>query len=307
MTDVGRTEKMRLTATLIWVLGAMLCAGCGTAESQAGGVSPKVSAAARVTDYAATSEYLRARAEALRRTMAALPLNTSSAEAVIARVRSECPEALRGTPAAAAVEGRIAKRQALAAVGLLLEVNGSILGRWVKITHNPPLAVSAAQEFAARVASLQWADPRITNLARTLVEVEAQLFAIPPIGVCQMIRGWAVGGYKTYPGDEELVRPHGAVGQAWNRALIAAGCRGLVRPTQATLLAVLHPYERPGSWLTTRKIEKLETHLWASFDTAERVHVETLRSVLGLPPPLRKWLTKKPATAPPLRDCMSLP
>jgi hypothetical protein len=189
---------------------------------------------------------------------------------------------------------------------LNLEINGSILGRWARITAKAPLAASAAHIFAAKIASLHWADPRIGNLARALVDVEAQLFALPAIDDCRAIRSWIASGYKRYPGEEELLRPHGAVGRAWLHALLALGCRSRVGPTETTLLAVLHPYERPGSGLTTRQIEKLETRLWTSFKGAQRVHIEALWRVLGLPVPPRKRVDKKLMTASPLRDCMSV-
>lgn len=185
-----------------------------------------------------------------------------------------------------------------------LEINGSILGRWARIIAKAPLAAGAANTFAAKVASLHWSDPRITNLARALVDVEAQLFAVPSIDVCQMIRDWVASGYKRYPGDQDLMRPHGPVGRAWYRALLAVGCRGQVSPTEPTFLAVLRPYQGPRSEPTTRQIEKLETRLWAMFKTAERVQVEALWRVLGLPAPPRKRVDKKPITAPPLPDCM---
>lgn len=308
----GMVEKIprwngsgRFVATLGCLISVMSCTGCATAKAQPKGMLTKVPAAARAKDYAATGEYLHARTEALRATMAALPLNISSAEAVISRVRSECAGALSGTPAVAAVDGRVATRRVVIAGMLDLEINGSVLGRWAKITYSVPLTPSAAHVFAAKVASLRWADPGVTNLVRALVGVEEQLFAISPINVCHVIHGWAESGYKTYPGESEPPRPSGAIGQAWHRALLAVGCQRRVYPTEATLLAVLHPYERPGNRLTTRQVEKTERSLWVAFETAERVRIEALWRVLGLPP-LRK-VTKRLTPPPPLRDCMSLP
>jgi hypothetical protein len=313
LCKAGMVEKIlewtggrRSAAGLICIFGLMSCVGCAAAVSQSRSPLTGIPAAARARDYVATSEYLRARAQALRMTMAALPLNASLAEAVIAHARSECAGALRGTPATAAVNGRAATRQVVIAGMLNLEINGSILGRWARITDKVPLAASAAHTFAANVASLRWADPRIANLAHALVDVEAQLFAIPSINVCQAIHSWIASGYKRYPGDEDLLRPRGAVGRAWFRALLAVGCRSRVRPTQATLLAVLHPFERASSGPTTREIEKLETRVWAAFKAAERVHVEALWRALGLPALPRKRFDKRPITAPPPPDCMHM-
>ena len=301
-----QASGLRLVAIVGCVFGVVSSMGCAsTMVSQSPKALIEVSVS-RARDYMVTSEYLRARAEALRMTMAALPLNASSAEVVIARARSECAGALRGTPATAAVDGGVVTRQVIIAGMLDLEINGSILGRWARITDKAPLAASAAHTFSAKVALLHWANPQIANLARALIEVEAQLFAIPAINVCQMIRGWVAGGYKSYPGDEELVRPHGAVGRAWLRALLAVGCQGRVRPIQATLLAVLRSYERPNSGLTTRQIEKLETRLWAGFKTAQRVHIKALWRVLGLPEPPRTRVDREPITPPPLPDCVSV-
>lgn len=141
---------------------------------------------------------------------------------------------------------------------------------------------------------------------RAFVGVEAQLFAVPPIDVCQAIRGWVASGYKTIPGQEESPQPHGVVGRAWQRALRVIRCGGSVRPIQKTLLAVLQPYERPGSRLTTRRIAKMETRLLAAFEISEGHHLEALWRVLGLPPLWRRRVKEKLATARPLPDCSIL-
>jgi hypothetical protein len=296
----------RLAAALGCVLGAIACAGCSSAGAPSGDVLTKVPPTARAKDYTATSEYIHARAEAIRTTMAALPLDASSTEAVIAHVRSECAGALRGTPAAATIEKGHVTKVELASAVLLLDIFGSIHGRWASQNSEAPLAESAARTFAARVASLRWADPGITNVARAFVGVEEQLFAIPPIDVCQVIRGWAASGYRKVPGAEELLRPHGAVGRAWRHALLAIGCRGRVVPIEKTLLAVLHPYERSGDSPTTRQIEEMETSLWVAFGKSERGHLEALWRLLGLPPPQREKTKGKLRTSPPVTDCSSL-
>lgn len=290
------------------VLCTIACAGCATSASQTSGVPAK--GTARAKDYTATGEYLSARAEALHATMAALPLNASSADVIIAHARSECAGVLRGTPAAAAVDGRLAvKGQVpLATVVLLMQIEESVFGRytgggWQAVTE------SAAQTFATQIDSIHWADPRITKLVRALVGVEAQLFGVPPIDVCRAIRNWAASGYKTEAVSrvEESLRPYGAVGRAWRRALLAVGCRDpFLSPTEKTVLSVLKPYERPGSAVTTRQIEKMETRLGVMIERSDRGRVDALMRVLGMPPRRRKMVKRKLTIPRPLPDCSSL-
>lgn len=255
-------------------------------------------------DYKATSEYLRTRVDEIRTTMAALPLDASSAEDVIAHVRSECPGALRGTPAVAAAEGRLvgAKGQVpVVTAALMLEIDGSVVGRYI-MAGGQPVTESAAHTFAARVASIHWADPRITDLARAFVGVEAQLLAAPPLDVCRVIREWADSGYMTASGVEESLRPRGVIGQAWWRALRAVGCRRSEIPIEKTLLAVLRPYERPGSQMTTSQIEEMEAHLVAAVLRSASGRIEVLMHILGVPSPRK---VKKIWTIAPAPDCAS--
>ncbi len=298
-------SRLRLLAVLGCVLGVISCTGCATSDPQAGGALTRVTAAARAKDYRATSEYLRARAEEIRTTMNAMPLNAASAEAVIAHAGSECPGALRGTPAVAAAEGHLAGAKGqmpVVTAVLMLEIDGSVVGRYI-MAGGQPVTESAAQMFAAKVTSLHWADPRITNLAHALVGVEAQLLAVPPLDVCRVIREWAGSGYMTAPGVEESLRPHGVIGQAWRRALRAIGCRRSAIPTEKTFLAVMRPYERPGGRLTTRQIEEMEARLVGAVVRSENGRVEELMRVLGVPSSRKvkkKWLNS------PEPDCAGL-
>lgn len=306
---LGANGRYRFVALFGCVLSVMSCAGCGSSSSQSASVLAKVLPAARVEDYKATGEYLRARSELISTTVAALPLDSSSAEAAIAHARSECAGALRGTPAMAVVDGRLeAKAQvALPTVALLIQIEGSVLGRYTAESGRAVTA-SAARRFAAKVATLQWADSRVTHLARALVGVEAQLFADPSVDVCRVIKNWAASGYRTAAGTEESLQPHGVVGRAWQLALRAVGCRRAdpsVQPDEKTMLAVLHPYERPGSTLTTRHIEEMEAHLGVAIERSERGRVEGLMRVLGLSPPPRKSVKRKLTVASPLPDCVS--
>lgn len=303
---LGSNGGLRLLVALGCVLSAISCAGCSTSDPHPGGVLTGVPAAARAKDYKATGEYLRARAEALRTTMAALPLNVSPAEAVIAHARSECPGSLRGTPAVAVAERRLKRGQvALVTAILLQEIEASVVGQYTEDTLEA-ITEPAAHAFAAKVASLHWANPRITNLARALVGVEAHLLSAAPIDVCRAIRAWAASGYRAASEAEEPGLRHAAVWRAWRRALRAAGCRFPEPPIQRTLLAVLHPYERPGSAPTTRQIETTEVHLVRAVSKADRGRVETLMRVLGGPPRPRKSAKRKSTVPRPASDCARL-
>lgn len=81
---LGRTGGIRLAVLLGCAFGVMSCAGGAATVSRSRGALAEVPAA-HARNEVATSEYLRARAQALRTTIAALPLSASSAEAAIAR------------------------------------------------------------------------------------------------------------------------------------------------------------------------------------------------------------------------------
>jgi hypothetical protein len=297
----------RGAAALGCILGAIACAGCATSNSQSASVLTGISVEARTKDYKATSEYLYARAEAIRTTMAAVPLNVAGADAVIARARSECAGSLRGTPAVAVAERRLRRGQvALATVVLLEGIEAGVVGWYTAATGQQVITESAAHTLSEKVALLHWANPRITNLVRALVRFEAQLLLAAPVNVCLAIRDWAASGYKSPLRGQNQPASHAAVWREWRRALRAVGCRFPEPPIQRTLLAVLHPYERPGSALTTRQIETMEAHLGAAAARADRGRVEALMRVLGGPPRPRKRAKKKLTVPRPAPDCARL-
>lgn len=281
--------------------------GAGCATSGPGGEVnlSTIAPAARAKDYAATSEYLRARAREIRMTMANLPLDAFMAKPVIARARSECAGALRDTPLAAIINGQPGTdaRTRAAALWLLLELEGSVLGRYT-MTTGQAVAPSAAREFAAKVASLRWSDDRLTNLVRAYVGVEKQLFSIAPVDVCAAIRRWAASGYKAVVAKGRSQRPTGAIGRAWRTALRALGCRGVEIASEKTVLAVIRPYQRPRSAPTTRQIEQLEAGLGVAVLRSRQRSVDALMRVLGAPVRRRSVPAQRSRTLP-LADCAS--
>lgn len=273
-------RRRNFACALASMLALVSCAGCSSTDPPVSIGLAKVSPAARMLDYAATSKYLRARAEAVRVTMAKLPLDRSSSESVLEYVRSECPGALRGTPAVG--EGVQSAQERLITAGIVRGIEGSIIGPWAE-AFQAPLNTTAARQFETKVASLHWADRRITELVNAFVGAEAQLSRQTSKDVCGAIRHWVASGYRMDPVPE--LRPRGAIGQAWMSALRAVGCRLYNPPIERTLFAVLMPYERPGGETVMRQIETTETRLWASFEKAKQGEVDMLFRVLGLTVP----------------------
>jgi hypothetical protein len=151
-------------------------------------------------DVSATQAYVRANYALVSSAHAKLHTAEAILQALLRRVRSECPRAAAGSP------------QNTDSEALTFELVGEM--RLAATRPNAP----AVQAFARTVAKLHWSNGKLNDAVRSYA---AQLrkqskLAIPD--VCAEVRAWAAGGFQALPEGT----------QRFNRALPEYVAMGMV-------------------------------------------------------------------------------
>jgi len=138
-------------------------------------------ALAASADGSATEAYVRANYALVSSAHAKLGVAEAILQALLRRVRRECPRVAAGSP------------QDTDSEQLTFELVGEM-----RLAATRPNA-GAVTTFARAVARLRWSNARLTNAVRSY---SAQLrkqsrFAVPD--VCAEVRAWVVSGFQTLP------------------------------------------------------------------------------------------------------------
>ncbi len=269
-----RATASLLAAAVGWVIA---CAGCGSVASH----DPPATQDQSV-DRAATSDYLRAREALMRSAQAELGAAQGPMAAFAARVGTECPGALRGTPLGQRVLSHPSSAQTLA---ILNNHNlTATLERGIERAEEEPQAPALAR-FVKTLDSLRWGDPRIAHLVTTFGEIELQRRDMQR-DVCREIREWVASGYRKVPpptsGQPTSYEAHGAIAHRWTLAAAALGCGRSAPPIPMVVLRAIERYEQPGARPTGRDVEVMEWQLYFEELRARKAAVASLAQVLGI-------------------------
>jgi len=132
-------------------------------------------------DVSATQAYVRANYALVSSAHAKIPAAEAILQALLQRVRSECPKAAAGSP------------QDTDSEALTFELVGEM--RLAATRPNAP----AVEAFARTVARLHWSNAGLNNAVRAYaaqLRRQAKL-AIPD--ACAEVRAWAASGFRTLP------------------------------------------------------------------------------------------------------------
>jgi hypothetical protein len=143
-------------------------------------------AAAGSGDEAATHSYLLARLSHRAELAGQAGDSLTAIHALAARLRSECPGILTGTPLAP-VEGGSGDPEA----DLRLEIADAAFGASERLEH------AADVRFYDRVKHLHWHHRKLTTLVHELALEEDLQSGLPEPEVCADIRFWVASGYKS--------------------------------------------------------------------------------------------------------------
>lgn len=294
--NVRRYDKIGswLAAAGTGVVLAVTCCGCASGTSRDSAthaqadnysatnavISRDPATHAQANNYSATNAYLRAREAFIRSSRAELPAGRGTMAAFVAHIHVECAGALRGTPV-----GQVTPPATGTSAGVedaqvedarfIVEIEQGL-----EAAEREP-QTAAVRRFAETVASIQWSDPRITDLVHTLMQIELQRVDSRPLDVCREIREWARSGYQKLPAPTSAAEPRGAAGRKWIRDMAALGCGKFSPATPREVLRALRPYGQPGDRPTTRDVEVMEIQL-ALEESHARVAAPSLPEALGI-------------------------
>jgi hypothetical protein len=272
-----RYEPVRLGVAVACVLFAVItCAGCGAAQDPV--------THTQLIDRVATSptnQYLRARETLIRSAMADLAAGRAPMTAFVARVRAECPDALRDTPLyyfKRRVKGAsVAHERALVGEARFSGEIEDVLEAAQQVRQT-----AVVLRFAKTVDTIRWNNPVVTDLIRAFVEIELERRHIGQlIDVCHAIKEWANSGYRKPP-VLIPIEPGGALGERWVRDVAALGCGKFSPADPGVVLTALRRYQQPGSHPTTREVEIMEFRLFVEESRARKGAARSLRQALGL-------------------------
>lgn len=230
-------------------------------------------------DQSAADAFLRARLALLRSLTADLPAGNTSMTSFVAKVRAECPGALRGAPVNAGPDGSSGGFTDQGMIALQGLEGLAIAQRSVD--------AAAVERFASTLRRLRWHDQRLTALVHTFSEIEMEQVKMHTPDLCAEIKAWAATGYRTLP--QETPEPEAKHRPVLRRELAALGCSSFGSPEHA-VVAALRRYQRAGEQPTTRQVELAEFRLdLAAFKTAIPASVQLERALdLQLPPKKHK-------------------
>jgi hypothetical protein len=234
----------------------------------------------RKSDPAATVAYLHARNELLHESMAALPAGRAAMERYVADVRAECGGILRQAPVprrlvpVRGIKDLVARHLALEQDAFLSQlIEGEPLERAQRMPQ-----FAAARQFAARIATMRWSDPAVTDLVHGYARIEDGVLRSQPQNMCTTAREWVKGGYGLPPklAHREFSQ---SVGKMWVRADRILKCGP---PMEGSVLAALRPYQSPTAPVTTRLVELMELRLLFAERSARVTAERGLVDALGL-------------------------
>lgn len=259
------------TAVVITVLMAT-CSGCASTDT-----SGKTTHSWN-GDRAATVSYLHARDELLHVWMAELSAGEASMERYVAGVRAECRGILRHVPERNSqlptrLRGLVPLHLTSEQAAFLDELTEEGLERVQRLSQ-----VAAAQRFAARVATMRWSDPVVTDLVHGYARLESYVLRSLPQNACVRAREWANGGYGKPPKPVYVKFPL-SIRRMWDRADQTLKCGPFMGNS---VLAALRQYQTQTAPLTTRQIELMELRFSFAESSARVEALRGLYDALGL-------------------------
>jgi hypothetical protein len=270
---MSRKRGTQITVAAVVVVMA-ICSGCVAAGSG------KRMTQSRQSDEAATVAYLHARDELLRESMAALPAGRAPMGRYVADVRAECGGILRHAPVprrlvpVRGIKDLVARHLAFEQDAFLSQlIEGEALERAQRMPQ-----FGASQRFAARIATIRWSDPVVTDLVHGYSGIEDGVLRSQPQNICTTAREWVKGGYGRPPklAHHEFSQ---SVGKMWVRADRILKCGP---PIESSVLAALRPYQPPTAPVTTRLVEVMELRLLFAERSARVTAERGLVDALGL-------------------------
>lgn len=197
-------------------------------------------ALATSADVTATQAYVRANYALVSSAHAKVGVAEAILQALLRRVRSECPRAAAGSP------------QDTDSEALTFELVGEM-----RLAATRPNA-GAVAKFARTVAKLRWSNAKLNNAVRAYsAQLRKQsLLAVPDI--CAEVRAWSASGFQTLPAGtprfNQAMGEYVAMGMVPTR-LIAA----YVTPAQKGLLNRTRRFEEDIS-----EVEAFAVETWGS-------------------------------------------
>jgi hypothetical protein len=140
-----------------------------------------VHATADVGDQSATNRYLRADSALLHGILAHAPDEVRAGQALVQRVRRDCPGSLSAAPPGVALDE--VSREITAAITLVLSrPDHAVIARFVRI-----------------VQGVHWHDPFLRRAVSAYVAALVPLTSVPPPNLCGDIRAWAATHFAAVP------------------------------------------------------------------------------------------------------------
>jgi hypothetical protein len=212
-------------------------------------------------------------------------------DALVAQVRAGCPGALRGTPETDVTgplkAGSVAEERAqLAAARFFLVLEDAL-----EAAQREPLA-EATQQFATKIATIRWNDPRINNLVHTFADMERQEGLGVQPDLCQEIHEWTSSGYQKLPVTANA-EPHGAIGGRWMRDLAALGCGRFAPANPAEVLGALSLFQPADAHPGVQEIAASEASFRVDALHARSGAARSLGQALGIDIPSRRQASRR--------------